>query len=103
MIGGIIFLICMLGFYGVVKGEPDTLKAFLIIIGVFGVAYIISLISNSNNGLTAEEYEHIQTYEENHRDDWNGYKGNRRNSMGEDDALKSDGIDPDEYRTQHGY
>ena len=101
MIGGIIFLICMLGFYGVVKGEPDALKAFLIIIGVFGVAYIISLISNSNNGLTAEEYEHIQTYEENHRDDWNGYKGNRRNSMGEDDALKSDG--PDEYRTQHGY
>ena len=41
MIGGIIFLICMLGFYGVVKGEPDALKAFLIIIGVFGVAYII--------------------------------------------------------------
>ena len=30
MIGGIIFLICMLGFYGVVKGEPDALKAFLI-------------------------------------------------------------------------
>ena len=25
MIGGIIFLICMLGFYGVVKGEPDRL------------------------------------------------------------------------------
>lgn len=37
------------------------------------------------------------------KDDWKGYNGTRRNSMAEDEKLRSDGIDADEYRTQHGY
>mgnify|MGYP006962771196 FL=1 len=53
--------------------------------------------------MTDADYEKIRIYEENHKDDWKGYNGTRRNSMAEDEKLRSDGIDADEYRTQHGY
>ena len=53
--------------------------------------------------MTDADYEKIRIYEENHKDDWKGYKGTRRNSMAEDEKLRSDGIDADKYRTQHGY
>lgn len=45
----------------------------------------------------------IDTYNENHKDEWNGYKGTRRNSIGEDDTLRRDGYDPESYRRAHGY
>ena len=77
LIGGIIAILILGVMSGAVSCE-DTNKDFL-------------------------DYDAISTYEWNHRNDWNGYKGSRRNSIGEDDALKSDGIDPDEYRSSHGY
>ena len=51
-------------------------------------------------------YEHksaIDTYERNHANDWNGYQGTRRNSLAEDEKLKSNGYDPEKYRASHGY
>lgn len=50
-----------------------------------------------------ENKEAIDTYRKNHKDDWNGYKGTRRNSWAEDEKLKQDGYDPKEYRKKHGY
>ena len=50
-----------------------------------------------------ERQEAIDDYNERHKDEWNGYKGTRRNSWAEDQKLKHDGIDPDEYRKEHGY
>ena len=62
---------------------------------------------NDDHGYSYEEErerrEQIRQYEENHKDDWNGYKGTRRNSWAEDEKLKHDGYDPKEYRKQHGY
>ena len=73
MIGAIVFFVLLFGYFGIVKGESDSLKVFLAIIGIVAVVWLI------------------------------GYNGTRRNSMAEDEKLRSDGIDADEYRTQHGY
>lgn len=48
-----------------------------------------------------EHKEAIDTYNENHKDDWNGYKGTRRNSWAEDQTLQQDGFDPEEYRRDY--
>lgn len=47
--------------------------------------------------------EAIETYEKNHKDDWDGYKGYRRGSFAETQKLKSDGYDVQQYRDSHGY
>ena len=69
-------------------------------------ADIINYIQDGN-GVSYEEekerHDKVRQYEENHKDDWNGYKGTRRNSWAEDEKLKQDGYDPKEYRKQHGY
>lgn len=67
------------------------------------VLWGIGTLFKDNNGLDDEDYEKIRIYEENHKDDWKGYRGTRRNSMAEDEKLRSDGIDPDEYRERHNY
>ena len=96
MVFAIILFVLLLGYYGIVKGEEDSLKSFLIIIGIVVVLWGIGTLFKDNNGLDDEDYEKIRIYEENHKDDWKGYKGTRRNSMAEDEKLRSDGIDPDE-------
>lgn len=103
MIGAIVFFVLLFGYFGIVKGESDSLKVFLAIIGIVAVVWLIGSFSNDNNGMTDADYEKIRIYEENHKDDWKGYNGTRRNSMAEDEKMRSDGIDADEYRTQHGY
>lgn len=103
MIGAIVFFVVLFGYFGIVKGESDSLKVFLVIIGIVAVVWLIGSFPNDNNSMSDADYEKIRTYEENHKDDWKGYKGTRRNSMAEDEKLRSDGIDADEYRTQHGY
>ena len=103
MIGAIVFFVLLFGYFGIVKGESDSLKVFLAIIGIVAVVWLIGSFSNDNNGMTDADYEKIRIYEENHKDDWKGYNRTRRNSMAEDEKLRSDGIDADEYRTQHGY
>ena len=103
MVFAIILFVLLLGYYGIVKGEEDSLKAFFIIIGIVVVLWGIGTLFKDNNGLDDEDYEKIRIYEENHKDDWKGYKGTRRNSMAEDEKLRSDGIDPDEYRERHNY
>lgn len=96
MVFAIILFVLLLGYYGIVKGEEDSLKAFFIIIGIVVVLWGIGTLFKDNNGLDDEDYEKIRIYEENHKDDWKGYKGTRRNSMAEDEKLRSDGIDPDD-------
>ena len=103
MVFAIILFVLLLGYYGIVKGEEDSLKAFFIIIGIVVVLWGIGTLFKDNNGLDDEDYEKIRIYEKNHKDDWKGYKGTRRNSMAEDEKLRSDGIDPDEYRERHNY
>ena len=93
MVFAIILFVLLLGYYGIVKGEEDSLKAFFIIIGIVVVLWGIGTLFKDNNGLDDED----------HKDDWKGYKGTRRNSMAEDEKLRSDGIDPDEYRERHNY
>lgn len=75
----------------------------------FGVIIIIILLffacatDSTSDRFYREHKEAIDDYNYRHKDDWNGYKGNRRNSMAETSALKRDGIDPDEYRDRNGY
>lgn len=47
--------------------------------------------------------EKIDTYRKNHANDWDGYKGNRRNSTAETRALEKDGYNAKTYRSNHGY
>ena len=59
-----------------------------VIAGIIAI-FILSVMSVScedsyNDSL---DYDAINTYNWNHRDDWKGYKGTRRNSMGEDGII----------------
>ena len=47
--------------------------------------------------------EAIIKYEKMHKDDWDGYKGFRRNSFAEQKELEKDGYDVQQYRDAHGY
>ena len=73
MVFAIILFVLLLGYYGIVKGEEDSLKAFFIIIGIVVVLWGIGTLFKDNNGLDDEDYEKIRIYEENHKDDWKGY------------------------------
>ena len=73
MIGAIVFFVLLFGYFGIVKGESDSLKVFLAIIGIVAVVWLIGSFSNDNNGMTDADYEKIRIYEENHKDDWKGY------------------------------
>lgn len=89
---GILILVAIFAFvaYNFVSCTSTFMKAF-----------------NNDHGFSCEEEkerrEQIRQYEENHKDDWNGYKGTRRNSWAEDEKLRQDGYDPKEYRKKHGY
>ena len=50
-----------------------------------------------------EHKQEIDTYRYNHRNDWDGYQGTRRNSWAEEEKLKHDGYNPENYRSSHGY
>ena len=80
MVFAIILFVLLLGYYGIVKGEEDSLKAFFIIIGIVVVLWGIGTLFKDNNGLLLkelrynnglddEDYEKIRIYEENHKDD----------------------------------
>lgn len=81
MIGAIVFFVLLFGYFGIVKGESDSLKVFLAIIGIVAVVWLIGSFSNDNNGMTDLEdwydiliipylqavkkyftYEHLQKY-----------------------------------------
>lgn len=70
--------------------------------------FLFVLIKTISEPSASEQFyqEHkteIDTYRNNHKDDRKGYKGTRRNSYAEDEKLKHDGYDPDEYKSDHGY
>lgn len=67
MIGAIVFFVLLFGYFGIVKGESDSLKVFLAIIGIVAVVWLIGSFSNDNNGMTDADYEKIRIYEENHK------------------------------------
>lgn len=52
MIGAIVFFVLLFGYFGIVKGESDSLKVFLAIIGIVAVVWLIGSFSNDNNGMT---------------------------------------------------
>lgn len=78
-------------------------------VSIFALIFVANtIISVVNEPSASERYymenkDAIDTYNENHKDDWNGYKGTRRNSWAEDQKLRHDGYDPQEYRKEHGY
>ena len=51
MIGAIVFFVLLFGYFGIVKGESDSLKVFLAIIGIVAVVWLIGSFSNDNNGM----------------------------------------------------
>jgi hypothetical protein len=75
---------------------------FLIILYIIGSLGSCST-TNKRSNFYYEHQKEIDAYEEKHKDDWKGYNGCRRNSWAEDENLKADGFDPDEYRKSHGY
>lgn len=40
MIGAIVFFVLLFGYFGIVKGESDSLKVFLAIIGIVAVVWL---------------------------------------------------------------
>ena len=81
------------------------IKAVLLI---FIILVVIAMFKSCTEPSASDQWyqenkEAIDTYNENHKDDWKGYKGTRRNSWAEDQKLEHDGYDPDEYRQKHGY
>lgn len=92
MIGAIVFFVLLFGYFGIVKGESDSLKVFLAIIGIVAVVWLIGSFSNDNNGMTDADYEKIRIYEENHKDDWKGSvtgeKKSPERAMSDKGALK---------------
>ena len=73
---------------------------------IVGIILLVSALAKSSYVDPADKYylDHkteIDTYRENHKDDWKGYKGNRRNSFAESQALQADGYNPDTYRKSH--
>lgn len=91
----------------------QTSTTVLTTIGAVAFIFVLMFAANTivraiNEPSASEQYyienqEAIDTYNENHKDDWKGYKGTRRNSWAEDQKLRHDGYDPQEYRKQHGY
>ena len=59
MVFAIILFVLLLGYYGIVKGEEDSLKAFFIIIGIVVVLWGIGTLFKDNNGLDDEDYENF--------------------------------------------
>ncbi len=86
------------------KGRNNNMKKYLFIILAL---LLYSCASNYHPRSTftddPEVRKAIETYEENHKDDWKGYKGTRRGSIAETEKLKQDGYDPEQYRSSHGY
>ena len=101
--------------------NPDGLFSIYSATGIIVLAIIFVFVARNfvsctadiindiqdGNGVSYEEekerHDKVRQYEENHKDDWNGYKGTRRNSWAEDEKLRQDGYDPKEYRKKHGY
>ena len=46
MIGAIVFFVLLFGYFGIVKGESDSLKVFLAIIGIVAVVWLIHIAVN---------------------------------------------------------
>lgn len=69
MVFAIILFVLLLGYYGIVKGEEDSLKAFFHHYRHCGCTMGIGTLFKDNNGLDDEDYEKIRIYEENHKDD----------------------------------
>lgn len=80
MIGAIVFFVLLFGYFGIVKGESDSLKVFLAIIGIVAVVWLIGSFSNDNNGMTDADYEKIRIYEENHKKQTYIFRKNRTKS-----------------------
>lgn len=107
----IIWIVCLIIFGLIRKWDRyDYLKNIVIsiIVGtVFIYCYVIAydLIEKkqAEDKFQQQLHEGTKQYNENHVDQWNGYKGTRRNSIAEDQKLREDGLDPAEYRKEHGY
>ena len=88
-------------------------NAILITVGAVGAVFILIVFANAvtttmskpsaSERYYSEHQDSIDNYKERQQNKWTGYKGTKRNSFGEDEALKKDGYDPKEYRNQHGY
>ena len=87
------------------NNSSDTFKIFIaIVILLIFIGFAKLYVEPSASEEWYQEHrEEIDSYNEKHKDDWNGYHGTRRNSWAEDQELKEDGYDPDEYRRRHGY
>lgn len=85
------------------KDTIRVIKYYGILFVIFLVFWIAAKSNNSADSYYKENKDVIDTYNENHKDDWDGYKGMRRNSPAETRELENDGYDPDEYRRLHGY
>lgn len=90
------------------ESKSSKIAIAITTLAIIGVILLISAFAKNSYVDSAEKYylEHkteIDTYREKHKDDWKGYKGNRRNSWAETQALKADGYDPEAYRESHGY
>lgn len=67
----------------------DSAIIILAIISIFIISKIGSSIGeNKQNEFYLEHKEAIDTYNENHKDDWKEYQGTRRNSSAETESLK---------------
>lgn len=79
------------------NNSGNGIKAILIIlIIIFVIAIFKSCTEPSASDKWYQEHkETIDAYNENHKDDWKGYHGTRRNSWAEDEKLKHDGYEPD--------
>lgn len=85
------------------KGNSfKTLGIIILVIFIIAVLKMCSEPSPSEK-FYQEHKSEIDSYNERHKDDWNGYKGTRRNSMAEDEKFKQDGINAEEYRRKNGY
>lgn len=109
IIYGILTLIIAYVSVGMIKStktRSSKIKIAIVATVIVGIILLVSAIAKNSYVDPADKYylDHkteIDTYREKHKDDWKGYKGNRRNSWAEDQALKADGYDPDTYRKSH--
>lgn len=86
------------------NNSPNRTLFILVILILFAIVMFKSCTEPSaSEQWYQENKEAIDTYNENHKDDWDGYKGCRRNSWAEDQKLEHDGYDPETYRKEHGY
>ncbi len=87
------------------NNSGSGIKAVLLI---FIILVVIAMFKSCTEPSASDKWyqehkEAIDTYNKNHKEDWKGYKGTRRNSWAEAQKLKHDGYDPDEYRQKYGY